>query len=113
MAFETSVLPQPGHPVITLTDLETGCQAEIYGFGGLLNAFKIPIGKGLINVVDGFSSVQDAINNITNGFKSTKLSPFVCRMNKGEYVFENKTYTIQKFFLAGHAIHGLVYDAAF
>jgi aldose 1-epimerase len=113
MGFEASILPQSGHPVITLTDLATGSQAEIYGFGGLLNAFRIPTKEGLVNVIDGFLSVQDAITNITNGFKSAKLSPFVCRMHRGKYVFENKQYTIQKYFLAGHAIHGLVYDGAF
>ncbi|MES2331885.1 MAG: aldose 1-epimerase [Bacteroidota bacterium] len=113
MPFETNVTRESGHPVITLTDTETGCQAEIYGFGGLLNAFRIPGKEHLINMIDGFSSVKDAMENITNGFKSTKLSPFVCRMNSGEYRFENQAYTIQKFFLAGHAIHGLLYDAAF
>lgn len=113
MPFETIVTGEPGHPVITLTDLDTGSQAEIYCFGGLLNAFRVPHKSGLVNVIDGFSSVKDAMNNITNGFKSTKLSPFVCRMKRGEYRFENKEYTIQKHFLSGHAIHGLLYDADF
>jgi aldose 1-epimerase len=34
-------------------------------------------------------------------------------MKRGEYRFENKEYTIQKHFLSGHAIHGLLFDAAF
>lgn len=113
MPFETIVTGEPGHLVITLKDLNTGCQAEVYGFGGLLNAFRVPCNGGLVNVIDGFSSVKDAMDNITNGFKSTKLSPFVCRMNRGKYRFENKDYTIQKYFLSGHAIHGLLYDAVF
>jgi aldose 1-epimerase len=58
MPFETIVTGEPGHPVITLTDQGTGCQAEIYGFGGLLNAFRVPHNSGLINVIDGFSSVK-------------------------------------------------------
>ncbi|MES2371015.1 MAG: aldose 1-epimerase [Bacteroidota bacterium] len=113
MSFETIVTGDTGHQVITLMDMGTGCQAEIYGFGGLLNAFHVPHKGGLVNVIDGFSSVKDAMDNITNGFKSTKLSPFVCRMKRGEYRFENKGYTIQKYFLSGHAIHGLLYDAVF
>lgn len=113
MPFETMIAGEPGQQVITLTDLETGCQAEIYGFGGLLNAFRVPQTRGLVNVVDGFASVTDAREHITNGFRSTKLSPFVCRMKHGKYRFENKNYTVQKHFLAGHAIHGLLYDAVF
>jgi len=113
MSFEAVITQESGHPVITLTDIETGCQAEIYGFGGLLNAFRIPGKNKKVNIVDGFASVDDVIKNITNGFKSTKLSPFVCRMHHGKYTLQNKEYTIQKYFLSGHAIHGLLFDAAF
>jgi aldose 1-epimerase len=113
MAFETVITEDSGLQVIVLRDKITGCEAEIYAFGGLLNAFRIPGKDQKTNVIDGFASVQDAKENITNGFKSTKLSPFVCRMNKGHYRFEEKDLTIQKFFLAGHAIHGLLYDAVF
>lgn len=113
MAFETVITEDSGLQVIVLRDKITGCEAEIYAFGGLLNAFRIPGKHQKTNVIDGFASVQDAKENITNGFKSTKLSPFVCRMNKGHYRFEEKDHTIQKFFLAGHAIHGLLFDAVF
>jgi aldose 1-epimerase len=113
MAFETVITEDSGLQVVVLRDKITGCEAEIYAFGGLLNAFRIPGKDQKTNVIDGFASVQDAKENITNGFKSTKLSPFVCRMNKGHYRFEGKDLTIQKFFLAGHAIHGLLFDAVF
>ena len=113
MPFETIITGEPDCAAVILTDTNTGCEAEIYAFGGLLNAFRIPCEKGLINVVDGFISVSDAKTNITNGFKSTKLSPFVCRMEKGHYTFGAKDYTIQKHFLGNHAIHGLLYDAVF
>src|SRR6478609_11346464 len=113
MAFETVITEDSGLEVIVLRDKITGCEAEIYAFGGLLNAFHIPGKDQKTNVIDGFASVQDAKENITNGFKSTKLSPFVCRMNKGHYRFEGKDLTIQKYFLAGHAIHGLLFDAVF
>jgi aldose 1-epimerase len=113
MAFETVITEDSGLQMIVLRDKITGCEAEIYAFGGLLNAFRIPGKDQKTNVIDGFVSVQDAKENITNGFKSTKLSPFVCRMNKGHYRFEEKDLTIQKYFLAGHAIHGLLFDAVF
>ena len=89
-------------PVFRLRNEETQTEAVVYSFGGLLNAFIV---NGQ-NVVDGFSSCRDAKENITNGFKSCKLSPFVCRVNNGEYEFQNKKYKTGKFFLGEEAIHG-------
>jgi aldose 1-epimerase len=113
MRFETTIDRQFIHPVIHLTDRETGCSAGIYAFGGLLNSFSITQGNERANVVDGFVSVEDAVENITQGFRGAKLSPYVCRMNHGQYVFDNNAYAIEKFCLSGHAIHGLLYDAVF
>ena len=113
MPFTVSIHEQEAFPVITLHDTDTGCEAEIYTFGGLLNAFKIPLANNLVNIVDGFNSVADAIKNITNGFKSAKLSPFVCRMYKGNYHFDSKAYHVNKYYLKQHAIHGLVYDGIY
>ena len=113
MNFETIVTEESGYQVITLKDTSSGCEAEIYSLGGLLNSFLIPGKQGIKNVIHAFESVNDAITNITNGFKSTKLSPFVCRLFKGQYSFRGNNYTIQKHFLNGHAIHGLLYNEAF
>ncbi|MCW3086818.1 MAG: Galactose-epimerase [Sediminibacterium sp.] len=113
MAFEVRTDHAGEYPVITLKDVATGCEAEIYAFGGLLNAFRIPVGGVLMNVVEGFSSPADARQNITSGFKSAKLSPFVCRMYQGSYRLGKKNYRIDKFYLGGHAIHGLLYDSIY
>ncbi len=113
MSFEINILTNEQHPVIVLKDAITGCEAEIFALGGLLNAFSIIVDGKKTNVIDGFESVNDALQNITPAFKSTKLSPFVCRMNNGEYRFDNQQYKIDKFYLAPHAIHGIVYDAVF
>ena len=104
---------QEGFPIITLTDTLAGTEAEIYAFGGLLNAFRVPVSGKLFNVVDGFSGGEDVAANITNGFKSAKLSPFVCRMFEGKYRFDHKEYQVHKHFLNGHAIHGLIYDGIY
>lgn len=97
-------------PVITLMNKEEKTAAEIYAFGALLNAFKV---DESINIIDAFSSPADAINNITNGFKSAKLSPYVCRIKNGEYSFNDHDYKIGKFYLKEEAIHGLLFDAIF
>ena len=63
--------------------------------------------------MDGFDSPADAQQNITKGFKSTKLSPFVCRLAKGEYKFNGSSYKIDKFYMGDSAIHGLLFDQEF
>lgn len=114
MAFTIFVDHSQKYPVVFLKDNTTNCEAEIYTFGGLLNAFKIAVSGGETqNMIDGFADVADAEQNIVNGFKSTKLSPFVCRLNKGTYHFNDHTYRITKHFLQAHAIHGLLYDAVY
>jgi aldose 1-epimerase len=110
MAFTIDIYKDDIFPVINLTNNEDASFVQVYAFGALLNAFKI---ADSINLIDGFTSPQDAHDNITNGFKSAKLSPFVCRLNKGKYFFNNQEHTIDKFYLEEEAIHGLLYDAIF
>lgn len=113
MAFSVSAEATDGISVITLRDDKNKCETEVYSFGAVLNKFSIPVGKDIVNVVDGFTSPADAKENIANGFKSAKLSPFVCRMTKGQYNFNDASYTIDKFYLGDSAIHGLLYDQSF
>jgi aldose 1-epimerase len=61
----------------------------------------------------GFSDPDDAAAHITNGFRSAKLSPYVCRLFKGQYRIRDQEYRVEKYYLNGHAIHGLLYDAPF
>jgi len=110
MRFTVSVAD---HSIIHLTDTQADSKAVIYSFGALLNAFSIIKNGQPLNIIDGFTSFEDAQTNATPAFKSSKLSPFVCRMQDGQYTFNNQTYTIEKFYLQTHAIHGLLYDAPF
>jgi aldose 1-epimerase len=110
MPFSIEINNQEIFPVIFLKNDEEKSSAEIYSFGALLNTFKI---NNSINIIDGFSSPQDAKDNITKGFKSAKLNPYVCRTAKGKYVFKDHEYNIGKFFLSEESIHGLLYDTVF
>src|ERR1700749_5051879 len=102
MAFKVEINYKELFPVIILKDEVEKNLAEVYAFGALLNAFTI---KG-INISNGFSSPQNAKDNITNGFKSAKLNPFVCRISNGEYAFNGEKHRIKKFYLGDEAIHG-------
>lgn len=113
MAFSINVEEKDSAQIITLKDESNETAAEIYLFGALLNAFTVTAKNKEVNIIDGFTSPADAKENITKGFKSAKLSPFVCRMDKGEYQFNDQTYKIEKFYLGNEAIHGLIYNAPF
>lgn len=113
MRFEIIKKGEGKYAAIILRDNINKCEAEIFCFGGLLNSFSFLRNDDYINIIDGFTSPQDAETCITIGFKSSKLSPFVCRLSKGKYVFDGAEYLTNKFFLGDEAIHGLIYDAAF
>lgn len=110
MSFSVSVNREvPDLPVITLT-AANGTQADIFAYGGLLNKFSL---NGGHNIIDAYDSPKEAIQQIKNGFHSAKLSPFVCRLNRGKYQFSGINYQIDKHFIGIHAIHGLLFDATY
>ncbi len=113
MQFGIEINNENRYPSIVLKDMVTGSFTEIYSLGALLNSFTIKTHNGTINIIDGFKSVEEAAANTTNGFKSSKLSPFVCRLNKGKYNFNGNELSIEKFYLPPHAIHGIIFDAPF
>ncbi len=113
MPFEIEIRNQEQYPLILLKDVESETHAEVYAYGGLLNVFAVKTNNGFHNAIDGFSSVADAVENITAGFKSAKLSPFTCRMHLGSYQFQQQAFRINKFYLGQHAIHGIIYDGVY
>lgn len=115
MKFKTEIFPSPKSENIKAIHLkeEGKYEAIIYSFGSILNNFFIHTSRGNIDIIDGYASVEDAVKNITNGFKSAKLNPFVCRLNNGNYQFEGIEHTISKHAINGSAIHGLLFDVIF
>jgi len=82
--------------------------------GAILHAFVTGSEGESINVIDSYDSANDFKEHVeSKGFLGSKLSPFVCRMNKGIYHFGEKKYTIEKFYLGKNALHGKLYDKAF
>lgn len=111
LTFYCDRIQQNGWEEIILRDEATGAKATIIpSAGGILNKFETTYNEKIINVIDGFENADDWKSTITNGFKSAKLSPFVCRLNNSTYSWEDRQYTTEKFILNGHAIHGLLYD---
>lgn len=89
-------------------------RAEIFLFGALLHRYEIRLKDGTwFNGVHGYDSIDQATTMITKGFRSAKLSPFVCRMKNARYTFNGQEYQSSKYNRKGHALHGLMYDSQF
>lgn len=104
-----------GFDKIILKDESNGTFAEIIpSCSAILHAFAIIKDEKAFNVVESYDNAEDFKKNVTSkGFLGTKLSPFVCRINKGKYNFEGKEYTIEKYYDRTNALHGLLYDQPF
>lgn len=114
--FSISNISRNGFEIIRLTDESNGTHAEVIpACGGILHAFVINNREEMMNVVDSYSSKEDFEKHVTSkGFLGCKLSPFVCRINKGKYEFDDKQYAVSKFFdVNNNALHGMLYDSTF
>lgn len=83
------------------------------GFGALLHGFEIPLNGSRFNIIDNYASKEDIEKHLDLSFKSSKLSPFVCRIKNAQYHFRGREFVFEKRFRDGSAIHGLLYDRAF
>ena len=101
-----------GFDKVILKDDESGTFAEIIpSCGAILHAFTAINDGKEINVVESYDNAEDFKKHVTlKGFLGTKLSPFVCRLNKGKYNFEGREFKIEKYYLGDNALHGLLYD---
>lgn len=113
MAYEVLIEESLNYGIIRLRNTDTHHEAEIFCFGAILNAFRFPFEESVINIIDGFHSPADARKSITPFFRSAKLSPFVCRLKNGTYQYEGQKLQVEKFYLEGHALHAILYDAVF
>ena len=114
MAFSITRRLQNDWELVELQDDRQFIQVEIVPeAGAILNAFTILSDGNPLNIIDGYSGKVDYQANKHGGFKSAKLSPFVCRLKNGDYQWEGKNYHILKFMLGADALHGLLYDTVF
>ncbi|MDB5198998.1 MAG: Aldose 1-epimerase [Chitinophagaceae bacterium] len=112
--FSIDTKTENGFDKIILKDESNGTFAEIIpSCSAILHAFTI-IHDGELNVIESYENAEDFKKNVTSkGFLGTKLSPFVCRINKGKYRFEGKEFTIEKYYDRNNALHGMLYDQPF
>jgi aldose 1-epimerase len=113
--FSVQNKTENGFAKIILRDDFSKTFAEIVpSCGAILHSFTVLQNGHAINVIDSYENAEDFKKNVTSkGFLGCKLSPFVCRLNKGMYHFAGKGYRIKKFYLGNSALHGELYDEAF
>lgn len=112
--FSINNITENGFDKIILKDEQNGTSAQIVpSCGAILHSFTAAIDGKEFNVIESYESETDFRDNVTKGFLGTKLSPFVCRINKGKYSFEGREYTIEKNYDRNNALHGLIYDQSF
>ncbi len=114
MNFSIRHLQENGLNLVELREDRTGSSVAVLPeFGALLHAFTIETSEGSFNVIDHYNSMEQLQKELATSYKSSKLSPFPCRIPQGRYVFENRQYEFQNKFLDGSAIHGLLYNKPF
>ncbi|MEO5891393.1 MAG: aldose 1-epimerase [Ferruginibacter sp.] len=112
--FATEISNTNGFDKIVLRDIKSKTSVDIIpSCGAILHSFTIFHNNSFLDIIDHYEDANDFASNVTNSFKSCKLSPFACRINNATYSFAGEEYTIEKFLLNKHALHGLIYDADF
>lgn len=100
--------------VVTLQSPDA--KAEILpACGAILNRWQVRLHEKSRDVIEGYHDEADFWQNAeSKGFRSCKLSPYVCRIpEKGRYTWQGKPMQVGKFDLAGSSIHGLLYNEGF
>ena len=99
---------------IRLLDTDNACSVDVLpAHGMLLHAFRIPYQNELFNVIDHYTGKEQLQQEIALSYKGCKMSPFACRIPGGKYAVNGKQYEVQRKFIDGSAIHGLLSDKSF
>jgi aldose 1-epimerase len=113
MSFEIIVKPIANFKEIIIHHARKGMQLSICTKGGLLNSWKLLNDNTNHEFIDGNDFTNGWGDFEMNGFKSGKMSPFSCRLQNGKYEHIEQEFTIEKFYLGAHALHGILYDALY
>lgn len=114
MSFSVTRITQNGLSLVRLQDKATNTIISILPeFGALLHGFEIPVEGEHLNIIDNYSSREHIEQDLAISYKSSKLSPFVCRLRNGKYTIDDEEFEITKKFKDGNAIHGLLYNKPF
>ena len=114
MSFSVSRITRNGLSLVKLQDNATNTIITILPeFGALLHSFEIPVEGENLNIIDNYSNREHIEQDLAISYKSSKLSPFVCRLRDGKYTIDDEVFEFSNKFTDGNAIHGLLYNKPF
>ena len=114
MRFSFDKIQKKSVELVQLKDEKSGTTVTVIpSVGAALHEFAVQLNGSTFNVIDNYNDVAHAKTEMATSYKSAKLSPFVCRIPNGKYIFDNKEWEIAGKFLDGSAIHGLLFNKPF
>ncbi|MBO9200072.1 MULTISPECIES: aldose 1-epimerase [Niastella] len=114
MSFNVSRITENGLSLVKLQDKATNTIITILPeYGAMLHGFQIPVNGEHLNIIDNYANREQVEQELGVSFKSSKLSPFVCRVRDGKYTLEEEDFEFASKFSDGNAIHGLLYNKPF
>lgn len=114
MSFRINAGAHAGISLVYLHDDATRTEIAVApAYGALLHGFSFPVQGIAHQLIDNYLDKTDIDRQLASSFKSSKLSPFPCRIPDGRYHFNNKDYQFEKLFPDGTAIHGLLFNKPF
>ncbi len=112
MGFVIKNYTQDHIPLIEISDDHVFIQI-VPSAGALLHSYTIKSNQGSLNCLEQFERLDEIIPHFEESYRSAKLSPFACRIDKGQYHFHHKSYEFPDKFFDGSAIHGILYNRPF
>ncbi len=114
MRFRISQSVTNGIELLHLVDDAAGVTVSIApAHGAMLHAFILPFPAGPQNIILNYTDEQDIQEHLAQSFRSSKLSPFACRIRAARYQWQGESYEFSHQFQDGTAIHGLLYNKSF
>jgi aldose 1-epimerase len=114
MSFSVFTKLEYGFQQLVLINEDTATEIVILPeHGASLHQFTVQTDKGAVNCIDNYKDVQELELKLKNSYKSSKLSPFPCRIRNAKYTFQGQHFEFDNKFPDGSAIHGLLYNRHF
>ncbi|MBC6491079.1 aldose 1-epimerase [Flavihumibacter stibioxidans] len=114
MRFRISHSVTNGISLVHLHDEELAITVSIApDHGAMLHAFIVKTSDGPCNVISNYSSEEEIGRQLNRSYKSSKLSPFPCRIHQAKYSWDGVSYEFANKFPDGTAIHGLLFNKPF
>lgn len=114
MRFRITQSAENGINLINLHDQQENVTVSIVpDHGAMLHAFVVSASSGPVNIISNYPNKAELDQQLAMSYKSSKLSPFPCRIEHGTYTWRNQEYQFANRFPDGSAIHGLLFNKAF